>query len=257
MVDHINSENIIEGKVYIDGISAILFTPKEIKRPLPTIILYHGWSSNKEFQRMRGFILASVGYQVIIPDAIYHGERNPLQRYDMEDAKKYFWETILNNMEEAHIIIENLISKYNADPNKIGVMGHSMGGITAAGVFTHKPNIKALVVLNGSCGWENLNNKFKEDYNISMIEEIENVEGKVNQLDPQDNLDLLVDRPILLLNGGSDNVVPIESQKIFYNKIKPMYNHKDRIKFMEYENLGHFVTTNMMEEGIIWFNRFL
>lgn len=51
-------------------------------------------------------------------------------------------------------VIERLILKYNADPDKIGVIGNSMGRFTAAGVFTHNPSIKALVVFNGSCGWK-------------------------------------------------------------------------------------------------------
>lgn len=257
MTEYINFKNIIEEKIYIDNIPAILFTPKDSEKPLPTIIFYHGWSSNKEFQRMRAFILAAVGYQVIIPDGIHHGERNPLEKYNMEDAQKYFWDTILNNIEESNIIIEKLISKYNGDPNKIGIIGHSMGGFTAAGIFTHNPNIKALVVLNGSCGWENFNERFKENHDISMTGELLDLEEKINNLNPQNNLNLLIDRPILLLHGSSDNVVPIESQRIFYNKIKPLYKHKDRIKFIEYANLNHFVTTNMMEESIIWFNKFL
>ncbi|HSH35096.1 alpha/beta hydrolase family protein [Schnuerera sp.] len=257
MTDHLKTNYIIEDKITIRKIPAILFRPKEGKKLLPTIILYHGWSSNKELQRMRGFILSAVGYQVIIPDAIYHGERNPLRNYDIDDATKYFWKTILNNIEESHIIIEDAISKYGADSNKIGVIGNSMGGFTAAGAFTHNPIIKALVAFNGSCGWRNFNKRFKEFNEISITGQLEKIEGKVNKLDPQNNLNLLMDRPILLLHGDSDNVVPIESQRIFYNKIKPMYKYKDKIKFIEYPNLNHFVTTNMMEESIAWFYKYL
>ena len=39
---------------------------------------------------MRGFILSTVGYQVVIPDAVHHGERNPLHNYDIEDARRHF-----------------------------------------------------------------------------------------------------------------------------------------------------------------------
>ncbi len=254
---HLKSNHIIEDRITIGKIPVILFRPKEAGELLPTIILYHGWSSNKEFQRMRGFILSSVGYQVAIPDAIYHGERNPLLSYDIDNATRYFWNTILNNIEESQSIIEELILKYRADPNRIGVIGNSMGGFTAAGIFTHNSNIKALVVFNGSCGWENFNKRFKESYEISEAYELKEIEEKVSKLNPQNNLNLLIDRPILILHGNSDNVVPIESQRIFYNKIKPMYNYRDRIKFLEYPNLNHFVTTNMMEESIVWFYEYL
>ncbi len=77
-------------------------------------------------------------------------------------------------------------------------------------------------------------------------------------MDPMNNLELIVNRPILLLHGGdSDTVVSIESQIKFYDKIKPMYEDKKKIKFIQYPNLNHFVTTNMMEESIAWFYKYL
>lgn len=257
MVDYLKSNSIIEERVYIGEIPAIIFRPKERKDLLPTIIFYHGWSSDKETQRMRGFILASVGYQVIIPDAIHHGERNPIDNYNMENAGKYFWDTIFNNLDESNVIIDEIILRYNADPMRIGVMGNSMGGFTAAGVFTHNSRIRVLVVLNGSCAWENSNRIFKEPFEISMTEDLKEVEEKIKKIDPISNLYLLKDRPILLLHGDSDTVVSIESQRKFYEKTKPIYEDKEKIKFVEYNNLNHFVTTNMMEESIAWFYRYL
>lgn len=253
MTDYLKAKHILEEKININGIPAILFRPREKEGSFPTIIFYHGWSSNKEKQRMRGFILASVGYQVVIPDAIYHGERNPLPNYKPKNAGKYFWEVIFNNMEEASTIIDELVSKYDAAPNRIGVTGHSMGGFTAAGIFTHNPNIKALVVLNGSFYWENSNEYFAKALHIKEDEEIKKLIEKVSQLDPMNNIDLLIDRPILILHGEKDSSVPIESQSLFYNKVEAKYKHKDRIKFIAYPNLNHFVTTNMMEETIAWF----
>lgn len=257
MASYLKSNHILEEQISIKGIPAILFKPKEDKGLIPTVIFYHGWSSDKETQRIRGFILSSVGYQVIIPDAINHGERNPLHNYDMEDATKYFWDTIFTNMKESPSIIEELISKYNADPNRIGVMGNSMGGFTAAGVFTHNPRIKVLVVLNGSCCWESANRIFKKSLKIITTEEQKQTEEKISKMDPMNNLELIVNRPILLLHGDSDTVVSIESQIKFYDKIKPMYEDKKKIKFIQYPNLNHFVTTNMMEESIAWFYKYL
>jgi len=122
MVDYLKSKHILEERINIDGIPAILFRPKEEEGLLPTIIFYHGWSSNKEKQRLRGFILASLGYQVAIPDAIYHGEREPLSSYNVKNASKYFWQVIFNNMEEASTIIDKLVSEYDADANRIGLL---------------------------------------------------------------------------------------------------------------------------------------
>ena len=150
-----------------------------------------------------------------------------------------------------------MISKYDADPTRIGVIGNSMGGFTAAGIFTHNPSLKALVVFNGSCSWEIFNKRHKEHFKLTDGEELERFEERVKKLDPINNLNLLKDRPILLLHGDSDSLVPVESQRIFYSKIKPLYEDKDNIKFIEYHNLNHFVTTNMMEESINWLGKYL
>lgn len=257
MTNYLKSNYILEKHIYIGNIPAILFRSKENKELIPTIIFYHGWSSDKETQRMRGFILSSVGYQVIIPDAIYHGERNALDNYDLEDAAEYFWDTIFTNIEESSIIMDELVSKYDADPNRIGVMGNSMGGFTAAGVFAHNPDIKALVVLNGSCAWEISNKIFKKSFEIKTTEEQKPVEEKIIKMDPINNLESLVNRPILLLHGDSDTVVSVEGQTVFYNKIRSMYEDKEKIKFIQYPDLNHFVTTNMMEESVAWFYKYL
>lgn len=199
--------------------------------------------------------MATVGYQVLIPDAIHHGERNPLKNYGVENTIEYFWDIILNNLEEGDILVEELISKYKAHPERIGVMGHSMGGITAAGVFTHNPRLKTLVVLNGSCAWGDLNERFKNDFSLDM--DTKKLEGLINRVDPINNLDLLVDRSILLQNAASDEVVPPESQEVFYKKIVSLYKEHNRIKLLKYPNLNHFVTTNMIDDSISWLHKYL
>ena len=261
MSDHLKSDCIIEEKIWIGQIPAILFRPKLEKKTYPTLIFYHGWSSRKENQRIRGLILSSVGYQVVIPDAIYHGERNPLSNYNKENTLKYFGKVVLTNIEESNLLVDQLVSKHKADPDRIGVLGHSMGGFTSAGIFTHNPKLKALVVFNGSCAWEKSNETFIETFKISLEQlNNENFKGlrkKISDIDPMNNLNLLKDRPILMLHGDRDEAVPVQSQRAFYKAIEPIYRDKDKIKYIEYPNLNHFLTTNMMEEAIAWFYKYL
>lgn len=257
MRDYLYTEHLIEERGFIDDISLIRFNLKNNKEKIPTIIMYHGWGSNKESQRLRAFILANLGYQVIIPDAIYHGERNRLEKYDAKTSTKYFWPTILNNIEEAKKLLDYCIMHYNVDPDRIGIIGHSMGGFTAAGVFTYNEQIKTVVILNGSFNWKQANQMLKKmiglEDNNSFVEE----EKKVNLIDPMNNMELILDRPVLLLHGSHDSVVNIESQRLFFEEVKPQYSDKSLIQLIEYNNLNHFVTTNMMEEAAIWFKKYL
>lgn len=258
MKNYLKTDHLIEEKNYIhDNIPIIRFKLRDSKDRIPTIILYHGWSSNKESQRLRGFILANLGFQVIIPDAINHGERQGIENYDAENAIRHFWPTILNNIEEAKIIIDHSIDIYGGDPNRIGVIGHSMGGFTAAGVLTHNKEVKTAVVQNGSFNWKQSNDILKKAMGLEVSHDFKEEEGEISLIDPMNNLDLIIDRPILLLHGSEDNVVSIASQKSFYEKIKPSYNNQSLIQLIEFNNLGHFVTTNMMEEAAIWFKKHL
>ncbi len=279
--------NIIEEKTYIEDIPIIVLTPKGVDNDLATIVLYHGWSSSKETQRIRGFILSSVGYRVVIPDSINHGERDPFSHYGIDKGDE-LWVTALRSIDEWPILIRGLIKKYNINKDKIGVIGNSMGGIIASGIYTHNDYIKGLVVLNGTMAWENTNsivkgliknviedlrkNEIKNEYKdvikdlikdaakipiVDKIDKIEEIENRVEIMDPIKNIDLLKSRPILLLHGDADEVVSIESQRLFYNTIMPKYDEKEKIKFVEYPGLNHIVSTKMMEEAIIFFNKYI
>lgn len=256
MTDYIKSSFIKEDRINIKEIPAIILRPNAIKEPLPTVILYHGWASSKEKQRLRGYILASMGYQVVIPDAIYHGDRNPLKYYSSEEATRYFWYVIFKNIDEFDTILEELVINYGADHNRIAVMGNSMGGFTAGGIFTHNENVKVLVVFNGTCAWGEYNKDFK-DTGVLSHEEIKLLMKDIKRLDPMNNLNILKDRPILLLHGDNDTSVRIDSELYFYNTLKTMYSELEMIKFVEYPKLNHFVTTNMIEESINWLGKYL
>lgn len=250
MKDYLFNEFIEERKIYIKDIPAILLRPKTTEEVFKTIVFYHGWSSSKESQRIRGQILAMFGYQVLLPDSIYHGERNPID-YDSDNGE-LFWDTVLNTMEEFDLVHEGLINKYDADQDNITVMGHSMGGFISAGVFTHNEKLRSVITLNGSFAWDHFNSIFKEENNLKMTEKQIEQEVIINRLDPIKNIEKLKDRPILMLHGGSDTVVSVECQRLFLRTIEPINEDKRKARLIKYPNLGHFVTTNMMEDGIRW-----
>jgi uncharacterized protein len=259
----INSPFIEETKIYIDSIPVIRLKPKIELQKFPTIILYHGWSSSKEFQRMRGYILSNLGFQVLIPDSVNHGERNPVDYTDLSNMKDFFWITVLQSIEESEKIINYAIDNLNMDKARIGVTGHSMGGFISTGIFTHNRKIKTGVILNGSANWNHCNKLLVENFmdNIDnpevLKEEVLKIESNISTLDPINHLDKIKDRPLLMINGGADNVVPMESQKLFYEEARKSYSDKSIIDLIVYNNLGHFVTTNMMEDTSIWFKKFL
>ena len=66
----------------IEGVPAIHAAPADrMSHPLPTIFFFHGYRSSKELSSFFGYMLATAGFRVILPEAPMHGSR-----YDGDDA---------------------------------------------------------------------------------------------------------------------------------------------------------------------------
>ena len=248
--------NIIEKKVYIGHIPLIIMRPIEKRQVYPTIIFYHGWTSKKEHQRFRGYILASLGYQVVIPDAINHGERGEIDYYAKENAGR-FWEVVLQSLAEFKDLSHILIKDHNADKERIGVTGHSMGGFTSGGIFADNKDVKTAVIVNGSFDWNKSNEIFKKTLGINEAPYFKELEKRVLKTSPANKIESLIERPLLILHGGADMVVDINPQKEFHEKLRVAYKNKEDLKMVIYQNLGHFMSVNMVEEMSKWFHKYL
>src|SRR5690554_148979 len=243
--------NITREKIDIDGIPAIALKPALQMDSYPTVVFYHGWSSRKEHQEFRGSVIASLGYQVIIPDAIHHGDRGDLD-YAASENSGFFWRVVLTNLDEWSKIRAYAVEKLQADPDRIAVSGHSMGGFTSAGIFTENPDIRTCVILNGSFNWLGSNEEFKKRLNVHMTREFQELEQEVEKRNPAGNMDKLLDRPILILHGEVDSMVEISPQRDFYERLRELHRSEGDLKMISYKNLDHFVTTNMLEEMGNW-----
>ena len=241
-------------RVVIDEIPCLIYRPKRKIGLYPTVINYHGWSSNKEFQHFKATILASFGYQVIVPDALYHGERGSLNYTEEGKLENYLHKVLLQSIEESDVLLDYAIKKLGAEEQNISVIGHSMGGFTSAGVFLKHPSLKTMVVINGSCAWAKMLNSV--DQKQRSKEELSSELQKLEAMDPYDNLEKFYKRPFLLLHGKEDDTVPIESQRIFFEKAKSYYGKDQKdIRFYEIPNIPHVVTMHMFEQVISWLGR--
>ena len=246
-----NFIGIKKTKIDIDGIPAIVLRPEMDMDTYPTVVFYHGWSSRKEHQEFRGSVIASLGYQVIIPDAIHHGERGELD-YAAPENSGFFWRVVLNNLDEWERIKTYAMEKLEADPERMAVSGHSMGGFTTAGIFAENRDIKTCIILNGSFNWLESNEEFKKRLNVHMTKGFKELVQEVGNRNPLGRIDNLLDRPILILHGEADSMVEITPQRDFYEKLRELHRSEGDIRMVSYKNLDHFVTTNMLEEMGKW-----
>ncbi len=249
------NRNVIEENLKIESIPCLRFCPASesgFKSPFPTVIYYHGWSSEKNKQKFIGYVFASLGYQVILPDAINHGERNKFDDYD-KALNKNFLPTIMKNLEEFPAIQNYAIENCSADKNKIAVAGHSMGGFTTAGIFAHNESVKTAIVFNGACDWQNAVLQIEKDYDEAHIE----FDDQTKKADPAQNISKIADRPLFLLHGMKDSLVSYKIQKQFYDSLLPLYKNKENLRLMSVERMNHYISVQMLDEAILWLEKHL
>ena len=198
-----------------DGLTiyGLLHTP-EGEGPFPGIVFVHGavdpatWSARTEYvdeqQRM-----ASAGYVVLVPDLRNHGESDDDPDHDLALEMG----TTLDVINAARALaVETAV-----DAEQIAVVGHSLGGAITLNTSVVAPDVAgAFVALAPSHAspWENIVQFVPADSPFFM--ELTRMHGT-----PDDNPEFWTDvsaltfvdrsdRPLLVVQGTADDVVPPE-----------------------------------------------
>jgi len=231
-------------KMEIHGIPVtIVHPPVETGKPA---ILYHGWSSCSEYQLTKASILAVNGYTVFIPEALYHGERGALTDYYQKEDYDIFWKTIFRNMEEFPFLSSYIKERFREKPF---ILGHSMGGLSVLGIGSiHGQDLKGIVCFNGSGDWL-MTHLFIQARFGMYVEKDWPLYDEIEKKSPINHLDTLKNVPIFMTNGDSDNSIDPRAQAHFYDELVKAGGKSERVT---YPFLGHFVTTNMMDDGMKW-----
>lgn len=249
-------EIVVINNTTLAGIPCLHIKPLFETKDLPTVFLYHGWSSKKENYEFMGKIIALHGFQVMVPDALNHGERGLLDYADLKIMEKNFWEIVINSVEEFTLLLKEAKRDLGVEPSKIAVMGHSMGGIIASGVFARDKRIKTLITMNGACAWEDVEERIRVSRGVDRAASI-SIE-KLRTYDPLQLKENFYPRPVLLQHGENDQSVPIESQICFYDQLVIDYqDHPKKLRFSVIKNLNHHKTIGMLEEAIAWLKQYI
>lgn len=210
------THNVIAGIPVLELVDSSLKADK-----LPLVVFYHGWDSLKENVLVNGYELAKRGFRAILPEALYHGERSDGQ----PSASHYleFWKVVQQNIEEFPVLRDYYVAEKLADPERIGVTGLSMGGITTCGIVTTYPDFKAAVCLMGSpnatdFAHEIIDNALTLGYKLPA-----DTKNQIHLLKPIDLAsapEKIAGRPFHFWHGTSDDMVPYQPTYDFYESIK-------------------------------------
>lgn len=151
-------------------LTAWVYTPAGVTGNHPGVVVGHGFCSNKGFMHPLSIELVKRGFSVVNIDFRGHGSSGgylPSIRADAEASG------LVGDMEAA---ISYLQSLGNID--KIGLVGHSMGGRTSYATAEKHTNIINATVSIGM---------ISIDFNLTKVRNILNVLGQVEQIFSTDN----------------------------------------------------------------------
>ncbi|MFO6297451.1 esterase [Rahnella selenatireducens] len=237
----------------IDGIQVIHAVPAgQYQQQLPTIFFYHGFTSSKEIYSYFGYTLAKSGFRVILPDARLHGARA-----DGDEARLLanFWGILQGNVEELPVLKDHFVGKGLANPERLGVGGVSMGGMTTMAALVKFPWVKVAANLMGSGYFSKLSHSLFPAYDTQDSAQRDAFEREFSpllSLDFSGKAALIAGKPLFVWHGEQDDVVPFgESQRLWQELAE---NGADtNLTFISEADAKHKVSVNALAKSTAFF----
>jgi len=219
-----------------EQIIGILHVPDSLKKGerAPAIVMFHGFTGHKS-EAHRFFIhvaraLCNAGYIVLRFDFRGSGDSDG----EFEDM------TLPGEVSDAARAVDFISDLDAVNPEKIGVIGLSMGGRVAAILASKDKRIKFVVLY--SAALTPLKEKFLKDLGKEKLEKLARGEAVhigngwylkkafFETIDSPVPLEVLdkIEVPVLIIHGDSDNVVPLEGAKKGYEILKNL-NSKNEL----------------------------
>lgn len=170
IVQENKKEGMVRQKIVFRGAQGFLVPgwlefPKGAPKPVPLVLLLHGWSGNKDNWYeddniisggvMRKALLGA-GYAILALDAATHGERSNeidymhVNAFDDPAAPKRrnyfsFAEISVQTVKDYRRALDYLAQLGGFDMSRIGLVGYSMGGMDSFFLLSVEPRIKTAV----------------------------------------------------------------------------------------------------------------
>jgi lysophospholipase L1-like esterase len=260
-----------------NDISCLLILPDDVKKPAPGILWLHssGRDQNDLLTPNRnggeeplGIVLAKKGYVVLGLDNWWHGDRSGTgpggnkekqneEQQSLHKLQLWLGRTLWGMfVRDDQIALDYLCSRPEVDAKRIGATGMSMGSTRAWWLAAIDDRIACTVGVACLTRYTNLiaHGQLRQ-HGVYYY-----VNGLLKHFDTEGVLSLIAPRPYLALTGDLDAGSPADGIRIIEEKVSGIYaalNAKDRYKNILYSNIGHTHTSEMREETLKWFDRWL
>lgn len=252
IVEKKDEESTVREKVVFRGargflVPGYLEMPKERKKPLPLVLLLHGWSGKKgswweddnyiSGGNVRKALLAE-GYAIFALDAQAHGDRIAENAYALPNNhteegvpthRNYFslTEIVTQTVIDYRRGLDYLKGRPELDMTRIGLVGYSMGGVQAFLLTAVEPRVHVSVACVAPSSWREV-----------AISAVHYTRG-------------IGDRPFLMLMGRTDPMCPVEHAE---QTLELLPGSEKNLIFYE---SGHKLTSDYVPDAVGWFKKYL
>jgi dienelactone hydrolase len=289
----IASERKSDGSM--ERVPILVLRPSEPDGRYPTVIVLHGTSGNKASQTPFMIELVRRGIIGVAIDARYHGDRSG----GAEGAAAYVaaitraWRTPAGAPQEHPFYydtcwdlwrtIDYLQTRDDVDPDRLGMIGFSMGGIETWLAASVDDRIKVAVpaISVQSFRWSLENEQWQgrartisdthaaaamdlgeKEVNARVCRELWNkvIPGILDEFDCPSMIRLFAPRPLLIVNGEFDPNCPIGGAKVAFAAAETAYREagaSDHLKIMVAPDTAHKVTEDQRIAALDWLQRWL
>lgn len=212
--------------------------------PRPAVVIYHRFAGEKTDDLLRlALPLADMECVAVLPEAALHGERAPhdFARRREHDRDGLFVEALAATTGEAEGILEWVAGREEVDPERLAVVGTSMGGAVALSLACRK-----------------LSHPLRAA--VALMPAVPGPGSAVRQRAVYETPDarLCFPTPLLMIHGTADYLAPYPNARHFYDELAPTYSEApERLRFIDMPGDERRVGTYWIEETLSWLGRFL
>ena len=279
----------------IERVPILFARPAKIVKPLPAVIVLHGTGGTKESQLAFMKELVQRNIIGVAIDARYHGARSAAGKGSAtyNEAVVRAWKTKPGEPMEHPFYYDTCWDLWRTvdylqtridviDPNRIGMIGFSMGGIQTWLAASVDDRVKVVVpaIAVQSFRWSLENEQWQgraRTINLAHLAAAKDlgepavnqkvcralwtkiIPGILDEFDCPSMLRLFAGRPLLILSGEKDGNCPIGGARIAIASAEKAFQDAgatDKLRVMV-ENVGHTVTPGQRQAALEWFERWL
>ena len=278
-----HADYIVEKFQFDNGAGSVvpgyLILPRGVSGKAPAILYchWHGgeYAIGKEelFQARHtpvapGPALAQKGFVVLGIDTYCFGERNGQGPDGPEEkgqegewsASKFnlwvgrtLWGMILR---DDLMALDYLASRPEVDPQRLGVMGMSMGASRAWWLMALDERLKVGVPICCLTRYTNLiEHGLLKAHGIYYF-----VPSLLNHFDTEAIVSLIAPRPVLFLDGDRDGTSPVDGIHAIGRAVRPvygLYGQEANFQSVVYPGQGHLYTRPMWDRTVAWLEQYL